>query len=94
MARLAEAETSDDSAPERPDYLDHLSHDELTTAQAYRRGCAEFIPRLGALIDAVHRHQIDSARTYFETVLRDPSASVMCGVGFADLSGFTALTHC
>jgi class 3 adenylate cyclase len=35
-----------------------------------------------------------SARTHFEGVIRDPSAaSVVCGIGFADLSGFTALTQ-
>ena len=34
-----------------------------------------------------------SARTHFEGVIRDSSASVVCGIGFADLSGFTALTQ-
>ena len=44
-------------------------------------------------MDAVFRHHTVSARTYFEGVIRDSSASVTCGVGFADLSGFTALTQ-
>ncbi|HYQ35396.1 MAG TPA: adenylate/guanylate cyclase domain-containing protein, partial [Mycobacterium sp.] len=30
---------------------------------------------------------------HFEGVLRDTSESVVCGIGFADLSGFTALTQ-
>src|SRR5262249_45019242 len=62
------------------------------TAQAYRTA-AEFIPRIGALIDTVHRHHLISARTYFEGIVRDSSASVTCGIGFADLSGFTQLTQ-
>jgi class 3 adenylate cyclase len=33
------------------------------------------------------------ARTHFERVIRDSSANVVCGVGFADLWGFTALTQ-
>ena len=45
------------------------------------------------LVDVVHRHHMISARTHFERVVRDSSASVVCGVGFADLSGFTALTQ-
>ena len=91
MARLAEAE----SAVVRvrsPDLQMGHSHDELITAQAYR-GVAEFVPRIGALIDAVHRHHLSSARTHFEGVVRDTSESVVCGIGFADLSGFTALTQ-
>jgi class 3 adenylate cyclase len=81
MARLAEAEST----------MTH-THDELATAQAYR-SVAEFVPRLGALIDIVHRHHLIGARTHFEGVLRDTSAAVVCGVGFADLSGFTVLTQ-
>jgi class 3 adenylate cyclase len=91
MARLAEAE----SAVVRvrsPDLQMGHSHDELITAQAYR-SVAEFVPRIGALIDAVHRHHLSSARTHFEGVVRDTSESVVCGIGFADLSGFTALTQ-
>jgi class 3 adenylate cyclase len=68
------------------------THDEFATAQAYR-AIAEFIPRLGALIDVVHRHHLASARTHFEGVIRDTTASVLCGIGFADLSGFTVLTQ-
>ncbi|ORV88880.1 hypothetical protein AWC11_14330 [Mycobacterium interjectum] len=91
MARLAEAESSVIRAG-TPDIQMNYTHDELATAQAYR-SVAEFVPRIGALIDVVHRHHLTSARTYFEGVLRDTSASVVCGIGFADLSNFTALTH-
>jgi class 3 adenylate cyclase len=91
MARLAEAESTMIRAG-MPDIQMNHTHDELATAQAYR-AIAEFVPRLGALIDIVHRHHLTGARTHFEGVLRDTSASVVCGIGFADLSGFTALTQ-
>jgi class 3 adenylate cyclase len=91
MARLAEAESTMIRAG-TPDIQMTHTHDELATAQAYR-AVAEFIPRIGALIDVVHRHHLASARTHFEGVVRDTTSSVLCGIGFADLSGFTALTQ-
>jgi len=91
MARLAEAESTVIRAG-TPDIQMNHTHDELATAQAYR-SVAEFVPRIGALIDVVHRHHLTSARTHFEGVLRDTTASVVCGIGFADLSSFTALTQ-
>jgi class 3 adenylate cyclase len=69
-----------------------LTGDELTTAQVYREA-AQFVPRIGAMIDAAYRHHLVSTRTFIESVVTGPSASVVCGVGFADLSGFTALTQ-
>jgi class 3 adenylate cyclase len=91
VARLAEAASSmiRTSAPRL--WLGH-SGDELTTALAYREA-AQFIPRIGAMMDAVHRHHLVSSRMFIESVERGPSVSVLCGVGFADLSGFTALTQ-
>lgn len=91
MARLAEAEATLIRAG-TPDIQMTHTRDELATAQAYR-SVAEFVPRIGGLIDIVHRHHLASARTHFEGVIRDTSASVVCGFGFADLSGFTALTQ-
>jgi adenylate cyclase len=91
MARLAEA-GSTAMRVGLPDIQMEHSRDELTTAQAYR-AVGEFIPRLAVLIDAVFRHHTISARTYFEGVIRDASASVTCGIGFADLTGFTSLTQ-
>jgi adenylate cyclase len=91
MARLAEASGTMIRIAE-PDLLMTHSQDELTTARAYR-AVAELVPGISRLIDSVWRHQITSARSYFEGVISDASASVTCGVGFADLSGFTALTQ-
>ncbi|WP_343576074.1 adenylate/guanylate cyclase domain-containing protein [Mycobacterium sp.] len=91
VARLADAASTmiRNSVPGL--WLGH-TNDELTTALAYRQA-AHFVPRLGAMIDAAHRHHLVSTRTFIEGVEVGPSATVMCGVGFADLSGFTALTQ-
>ncbi|WP_083410629.1 adenylate/guanylate cyclase domain-containing protein [Mycolicibacterium rutilum] len=91
MARLAEASSTMIRIAE-PNLLMTHTHDELTTARAYR-SVAELIPGISALMDSVWRHHITSARAYFENVIHDASASVTCGVGFADLSGFTAMTQ-
>ncbi|MFZ0907575.1 MAG: adenylate/guanylate cyclase domain-containing protein [Mycobacterium sp.] len=91
VARLAEAISSMIRAARPNMWLGHTG-DELTTAQAYRE-VAQFVPRLGAMIDAVHRHHLVGTRTFIEGVVTGPSASLLCGVGFADLSGFTALTQ-
>lgn len=91
MARLSEAVSSTIRAG-APNIRIDQSHDELLTAQVYRTASA-FVPRIGALIDAVHRHHLRSTRAYFEHVVRDASASVVCGIGFADVSGFTQLTQ-
>jgi class 3 adenylate cyclase len=91
VARVAEAISSMIRTSQPKMWLG-LTGDELTTAQVYREA-AKFVPRLGAMIDAVHRQHLVSTRTFIEGVVSGPSASLECGVGFADLSGFTALTQ-
>jgi class 3 adenylate cyclase len=91
MARLAEAESWARRGP-APDLDLDFTTDELRTAQAYA-GLAQVVPRIGELMDAVHRQHLQSARSYFEAIGHDISATVVCGVGFADLSGFTSLTQ-
>jgi class 3 adenylate cyclase len=91
LARLADAESAMIRTGQPELWLTH-TEDELTTARAWR-ATAEFIPRIGAMIDAAHRHHLVSAGNYFESVLAGPSTSMVCGVGFTDLSGFTALTQ-
>ncbi len=91
VARVAEAISSMIRTSQPKMWLG-LTGDELTTAQVYREA-AGFVPRIGAMIDAVHRHHLVSTRTFIEGVVSGPSASLVCGVGFADLSGFTALTQ-
>jgi class 3 adenylate cyclase len=91
IARLAEAGSTAIRVGMPDIQMEHTA-DEFVTAQAYRR-VGEFIPRLGVLIDSVFRHHTVSARTYFEGVVRDTTASVICGIGFADLTGFTSLSQ-
>lgn len=91
ITRVAEAESSAIRAA-APEIQLNFTADELRTAQAFG-ALAELVPRIGRLMDVVHRQQLQSTRVYFETVIRDASASVLCGVGFADLSGFTALSQ-
>jgi class 3 adenylate cyclase len=91
MARVAEAESTAIRAA-APDIELNFTADEVRTARAYG-ALAELVPRIGRLIDVVHRQHLQSARVYFETVIQDISATVQCGVGFADLSGFTALSQ-
>ena len=91
VARVAEAISSMIRTARPKMWLGHTG-DELATAQAYHEA-AEFVPRIGAMIDAVYRHHLVSTRTFIEGVVTGPSAGLVCGVGFADLSGFTALTQ-
>jgi class 3 adenylate cyclase len=91
MARFAEAVSSAIRAGVPAIQLNYTA-DEVTTARAYA-GVTSFVPRVGRLLDAVHRQHLESARMYFEDVLRDTSPTVHCGVGFVDLSGFTTLTQ-
>jgi class 3 adenylate cyclase len=91
MARLAEAESAAIRGGAPDIQLNHTA-DEARTAKAYAE-VAQMVPMIGSLMDAVHRQHLQSTRTYFEQVVHDTSASVVVGVGFADLSGFTALTE-
>jgi class 3 adenylate cyclase len=91
MARFAEAVSSAIRGGVPAIQLNYTA-DEATTARAYA-GVTSFVPRVGRLLDAVHRQHLESARMYFEDVLRDTSPTVHSGVGFVDLSGFTTLTQ-
>jgi adenylate cyclase len=91
MARLVEAGTSM-MLVAQPDIQMLHSHDEFTTARAYRE-VAEIVPRTLALIGIVYLNHMTGVRPYFEAIIGDSPESVTCGVGFADLSGFTALTQ-
>src|SRR4029077_10648316 len=58
VARVAEAISSMIRTSQPKMWLG-LTGDELTTAQVYREA-AKFVPRLGAMIDAVHRQHLVS----------------------------------
>jgi class 3 adenylate cyclase len=66
------------------------SGSEALTARAYAEASL-LVPQIGNVLDAVHRHHLEAARRHFEMVAPTPD-SVRCGVGFADLSGFTAMS--
>lgn len=71
------------------------SGSELTTAQAWG-SIARGIPPIGAALDTVFRHHLESARMHFEQSDSYEVAAeggINVGVGFADLSGFTGLTQ-
>jgi class 3 adenylate cyclase len=63
---------------------------EAATAKAFAE-VTTFVPLIGSLLDAVHRHHLEAARRHFELVAPTPDA-VRCGVGFADLSDFTTMS--
>jgi adenylate cyclase len=71
------------------------SGSEVVTARTWTQ-LAAIIPAVGAALDAVFRHHLESARMMFELsdsyeVATDGGINV--GIGFADLSGFTDLTQ-
>ena len=88
-ARLADAESS---AMRGVDGIDvGRTQDELRTARTWQ-AVAGFVPRVGHALDVAHRRHIDLARRHWEDVLGH-DGTVRSGVGFADLSGFTALSE-
>ena len=91
MARLAEAASSAIRGG-TPDIQLNVTADEARTAKAFSE-VASLVPRIGRFMDAVHRQHLQSTRAYFEQVIDDTTTRVTVGVGFADLSGFTALTQ-
>jgi class 3 adenylate cyclase len=89
-ARLAEAESAAMRAGLGGAIDRGRTGSEAATAKAFAQ-VTTLVPRIGAVLDAVHRHHIEAARRHFELVAPTPDA-VRCGVGFADLSGFTAMS--
>jgi class 3 adenylate cyclase len=88
-ARFAEAEAAAMRAG-LGGAVDRARAGERASAEAFAR-VMELIPRIGVVLDSVHRHHVDGARRHFEQVAPTPDA-VRCGVGFADLCGFTSLS--
>ena len=92
MGRLAEAE----SAAMRVGLDGQVDRghtgSEVTTGRAYAL-VAEMVPRIGNVLDTVHRHHIEAARRHFELVAPGYDDALRCGVGFADLSDFTQMSQ-
>lgn len=68
------------------------SGSEVVTAQSYS-AVTQLVPRFGRMLDAMHRQHLEATRVHFEGIDIGDRAAFRCGVGFADLSGFTHLSH-
>ncbi len=70
-----------------------VTGDEVKTATAYA-AVTELVPRIGQLLDTLFRQHLEATRVHFEDIDRDVERTAfLCGVGFADLSGFTKLSQ-
>jgi class 3 adenylate cyclase len=93
LARITEAESS--AMRSGLQVIDlGISGDEVVTARAYN-AVTQLIPRIGRMLDAMHRQHLEATRVHFEDIDREVEdrAAFRCGVGFADLSGFTRLSQ-
>lgn len=93
LARITEAESS--AMRTGMQVIDvSVSGDELVTAKAYS-AVTRLVPRIGQMLDALHRQHLEATRLHFEDIDREVEdrAAFRCGIGFADLSGFTRLSQ-
>lgn len=93
LARISEAESS--AMRTGMQAIDvGVTGDEVVTARAYSAVTA-LVPRVGRMLDAMHRQHLEATRVHFEEIDREVEdrAAFRCGVGFADLSGFTRLSQ-
>jgi hypothetical protein len=68
-----------------------VSGSEVVTARSYSQ-VTQLVPRFGKMLDTMHRQHLEATRVHFEGIDIGDRASFRCGVGFADLSGFTHLS--
>ena len=94
MARVSEAESAAMRLALQGTIDLGVTHDEVVTARAFA-AVAQLVPRIGQLLDTVHRQHLEATRGHFEGVQweADDRSSFQIGVGFADLSGFTRLSQ-
>jgi len=94
VARFADAVSAALRSTVRDLAID-TSGSELATAQAFA-GIAAVTPSVGKALDVVLRHHIEAARRQFEQSDSGDVAllgQIRSAVGFADVSGFTALSE-
>ncbi len=91
-ARLAEAESAALRAGMDGQVDRGHTGSEAVSAQAYVV-VADLVPRIGNVLDTVHRHHIEAARRHFELVAPGFDDAIRCGIGFADLSDFTHMSQ-
>jgi class 3 adenylate cyclase len=102
VARITEAESSAMRAGMEGVIDISVTGDEVKTARAYA-AVTQLVPRVGQLLDRLHRQHLEATRVHFEDIFEDISenraneaderTAFRCGVGFADLSGFTRLSQ-
>jgi class 3 adenylate cyclase len=94
IARITEAESSAMRAGMQGAIDVGVTGDELVTAKAYAAVTA-LVPRVGQMLDALHRQHLEATRLHFEDIdqVQEERTAFRCGVGFADLSGFTKLSQ-
>lgn len=91
LARISEAESS--AMRQGMDAIDvSRSGSEVETARAFS-AVTRLVPRIGRMLDSVHRQHLEATRVHFEDIDIGDRAAFRCGVGFADLSGFTHMSH-
>ncbi|HUR51337.1 MAG TPA: adenylate cyclase regulatory domain-containing protein [Mycobacteriales bacterium] len=91
LARISEAEAS--AMRQGMDTIDVArTGSEVETAKAFS-AVSRLVPRVGRMLDAIHRQHLEATRVHFEVMDIGDRAAFRCGVGFADLSGFTHLSH-
>jgi hypothetical protein len=90
LARITEAVSS--AMRQGMDSIDvSLSGSEVVTARSFSQ-VTQLVPRFGKMLDVMHRQHLEATRVHFEGMDIGDRAAFRCGVGFADLSGFTHMS--
>lgn len=94
LARITEAESSAMRVGMQGVIDIGVTGDEVMTAKAYAT-VTRLVPRIGQMLDTLHRQHLEATRVHFEDIDREHTerTAFRCGVGFADLSGFTRLSQ-
>jgi hypothetical protein len=94
LARISEAESSAMRVGMEGAIDVGVTGDEVMTAKAYAT-VTQLVPRIGRMLDTLHRQHLEATRVHFELIDTDleERTAFRCGVGFADLSGFTRLSQ-
>jgi hypothetical protein len=91
LARISDAESA--AMRQGMDSIDLArSSSEVETAKSFA-AVTTLVPRIGRMLDTMHRQHLEATRVHFEGIDIGDRAAFRCGVGFADLSGFTHLSH-
>jgi class 3 adenylate cyclase len=94
LARITEAESSAMRVGMEGVIDVGVTDDEVVTARAYAT-VTRLVPRIGQMLDTLHRQHLEATRVHFEDIDRVHAerTAFLCGIGFADLSGFTRLSQ-